>query len=800
MNRSRALATAGACAVLHLASSCSSGESSATRGGSVPDASAPPPLNVHAQARVEGSSLAWFQTQKLTASDATTGDGFGSSVSVSGTTAMIAAGTGLYVFGRSGATWTQQQKVSPAGDPLVVSGTMAIGGSAGDTGYQGAAYTYAQSGTTWTQQQKLAEGGSASGYFGAAVALSGTRAIVGAYSTTVGSKSEQGAAYVFVQSGTTWTLEQELLASDGAAADHLGASVALSGTTALVGNASQNSPGAVYAFTRSGTTWTQQQKITAGDSIVQDSFGYPISLSGTIALIGQASLPTANPGGVYVFVQSGASATWSLQQKLTASDATANVSDSFGSSVSLSGTTAVVGADDETIAGMTYQGAAYVFTQSGTTWTQQQKLTAGGMNQQFGISVAVSGTTIFVGARGTSSIQGAVYIESVLSTNASSCGAATDCGSGFCVAGVCCDSACGACGDCSTGTCSNLAAGSAGNPTCSPLVCSGTSAACPTTCAEDPDCSASDYCSGSQCVPRQANATACSAPDQCLSGTCFGGQCLGTTPAGSACGNASDCSSSFCIDGVCCDRACTGQCEGCDVAGSMGKCTPVAGAPHGSRPACSGAQSQCGGACDGTVGAGCSYPPATTPCGSSCANAQEADSTCNGQGDCVAVAPHSCNNLVCADDTKCKTSCASDADCIAGFECTAGQCHPAGSICVDRHTSRNASQVDSGVTDCAPYACNQDAGKCLQKCASVDDCDAPSLCNHDGQCVAPPSPGSGDDPTSASSSSGGCAAAQGGAGGGDSVLVLLGVALAARRRRARVPSHSAELPGPGACS
>jgi hypothetical protein len=128
--------------------------------------------------------------------------------------------------------------------------------------------------------------------FGTAVALDGDTALVGAPSHTVGSHTEQGAAYVFTLSGTTWTWRATLTASDGAAIDDFGAAVALSGDTALVGApfhkvGSNTYQGAAYVFTRSGTSWSQQGgDLTASDGAAGDQFGDSVALSGDTALVG----------------------------------------------------------------------------------------------------------------------------------------------------------------------------------------------------------------------------------------------------------------------------------------------------------------------------------------------------------------------------------------------------------------------------------------------------------------------------------------------------------------------------------
>ena len=222
---------------------------------------------------------------------------------------------------------------------------------------------------TWSQDQKLtASDGAADAYWGASVSLSGdgNTALIGAWGAKVGANTNQGAAYVFVRSGVTWSQDQKLTASDGAAGDAFGASVSLSGdgNTALIGaeNATvgaNTAQGAAYVFVNSGGTWSQQQELTASDGAAYDQLGSSVSLSadGKTALIGT---PDANAyqGAAYVFVLSGG--IWSQQQKLTASDGAADAY--FGASVSLSpdGNTALIGTPYATVGANTHQGAAYV--------------------------------------------------------------------------------------------------------------------------------------------------------------------------------------------------------------------------------------------------------------------------------------------------------------------------------------------------------------------------------------------------------------------------------------------------------
>ena len=257
------------------------------------------------------------------------------------------------------------------------------------------------------QEAQLTAGdGAAEDYFAAAVAISGDTAIVGAPRNDIGADADQGAAYVFVRSGGTWTQQDKLKAATGTVGDFFGGSVAISGDTVIVGayfndvgaNANQ---GSVYIFTRSADVWTQQEKLTSGDGGANDFFGFSVAIDGDTALIGAHLNDTGvntNQGAAYVFTRSDGA--WSQTQKLAASDATAG--DLFGFSVALDAETAVIGASGKDKNGATGAGAAYVFTLSGGTWTPQQKLLPdiSAADNFFGSAVAVSGDTALIGSFG----------------------------------------------------------------------------------------------------------------------------------------------------------------------------------------------------------------------------------------------------------------------------------------------------------------------------------------------------------------------------------------------------------------
>lgn len=255
--------------------------------------------------------------------------------------------------------------------------------------------------------------------FGGAVAISGDTAIVGARfeSGSADSNSNSGAAYVFVRSGNTWTQQAYLRAPNAGPDDFFGYSVAISGDTVAVGawgedataagdpfNNSRPNSGAVYVFTRSGTTWTFQARLKAPNAGDNDQFGYAIALAGDQLAIGapyednNSTDPVNsdnnngfNDGAVYVFKRQ--TATWSLESYLKAS--TANDGDNFGFSLAISGNSLLVGAPEDGPGG-----ACAVFTYNGTTWTEEAILTAANTqaNDSFGYSVALSGDTAVAGA------------------------------------------------------------------------------------------------------------------------------------------------------------------------------------------------------------------------------------------------------------------------------------------------------------------------------------------------------------------------------------------------------------------
>lgn len=374
---------------------------------------------------IEGT---WRQHAKLAAPEGEPFDYLGRSVALDGDTALVSmhgedSGVGsesgaVLVFVRSGSTWMQQAKLETAdgaagdlfGFPVAMDGDTALAGAHwADTpagSEAGAAYVFVRSGSNWTQQAKLEAGDGAAGdLFGFSTSLDGDTALVGAHSGDTAAGGDAGAAYVFSRTGSNWMQQAKLTASDGAAADWFGYSVAIDGDTAVAGarlhdTAGRTDAGAAYAFVRNGTNWTQQAKLVASDGAMDDYFGFSADLEGDTALIG-AFRDGGLQGSAYAFVRTGD--TWGQQAKLIADDG--GPGDYFGHSVCLDGDRAIVGALREDVRSFRDLGSAYVFARVGGVWSQQAKITPQGA--RFGFSVDLHEDTALIGAYRDDSAAGA---------------------------------------------------------------------------------------------------------------------------------------------------------------------------------------------------------------------------------------------------------------------------------------------------------------------------------------------------------------------------------------------------------
>jgi hypothetical protein len=303
------------------------------------------------------SSFAHYQQAKLFPSDANELDSFGVSVAIDGNFAVIGA----------------YQNDSNGSD-------------------SGAAYVYEFSGDAWLLRQKLTASDGATGdKFGRSVAIEGNTVVVGAYHDDNG-----GSVYVFTRSGTLWSQQQRIAGHDVIAGNRFGISVDIDNNTIVAGAyRNKNDRGAAYVFTRNGSIWSQQQKLTASDACNGDYFGYSVAIEANIILVGSHK---ANAGAGSVYVYERQDTTWSEQSILHASDA--NDNDYFGCSIAFDGNYAVIGAYECVINGVTDAGAAYVFAKAETGWIERQKLFDAFdpcQGDDLGRSVAIDGNTIFAG-------------------------------------------------------------------------------------------------------------------------------------------------------------------------------------------------------------------------------------------------------------------------------------------------------------------------------------------------------------------------------------------------------------------
>ncbi len=356
-----------------------------------------------------------------TSTDKQSDDQFGRCVDVDGNWVIVGAPNHdnahvdagkAYFFQREGNSWVQRKTITASdGEPedyfgtsVAISGDYAIVGAIGhDT--VGQAYIFYWDGYNWNEQAILSASDKANGdWFGTSVSISGDYAIVGANGNNRGS-SKQGKAYIFHRSGTSWLEEDILSASDGVEGDYFGDGVAISGDYAIVGASryytdGHEVEGKAYVFHRTGSDWLEESILTSSDGNQGDQFGCSISMYGDFAIIGAPDdwHPLGIPGKAYVFHRSGS--TWTEQAKLFASDG-GRSDDHFGRSVSIYGDYAIIGAKrtndyefyDE-------QGRAYIFRRSGSKWVEEAILQAsdGSTNRDnFGSSVTISNNYAIVG-------------------------------------------------------------------------------------------------------------------------------------------------------------------------------------------------------------------------------------------------------------------------------------------------------------------------------------------------------------------------------------------------------------------
>ena len=344
----------------------------------------------------------WAQEATLQAADHAANNNFGASVDMDSTGTRVVIGSprnthsgtyecgALYIYLRSGTTWTQEAKLTISnretseafGTRVAIdeTGTRIIGtataATVGGVAYVGRASIFTRSGTTWTQEQTINPSdypGNGSMHFGTGVDINanGTRVVVGARNKTVSGVSGAGMLYVYVRSGVTWNQETTLITSSPISNGFLGYACAIDSAGArIVGAVPGSSPGSVasagslYVFSRSGSTWSQEAIIITNDKAAGDSLGYALGIDATGSRIvagAYAADPSsvANAGKAYTFTRSGS--TWSQEMMTAASDKTSSAFFGWGASISGDGSRLCIGAFGATSNGYAGGGKAYMF-------------------------------------------------------------------------------------------------------------------------------------------------------------------------------------------------------------------------------------------------------------------------------------------------------------------------------------------------------------------------------------------------------------------------------------------------------
>lgn len=344
-----------------------------------------------------------FETQ-LTAGVETPNKRFGYSVAIDGdtvavgaadeTTASGAESGRAYVFTRGPEGWDEQARLTASDSRanLHFGTAMALSGDTLMVASTGNVYALVRDGGAWSHQEKLYPDSSA-GNFGSSIALEGDTAVIGA----PGTGNSHGRAFVFTRSGGLWDQQATLEENQRRAFAYFGTSVALEGSTILVGTPQTGlHPGVAHVFTRSGSAWAHQATLECMGDL---RFGTSVALSGNLALVGAPgteSLPDPVPadgtGAAHLFARSGN--TWNRINRFTPKTATAV--HRFGKSVAIDGGIALVGAEERyTDGGPDSDGATYVYAREGITWARQGMI-AGLPDGATASAVALSGDTAVV--------------------------------------------------------------------------------------------------------------------------------------------------------------------------------------------------------------------------------------------------------------------------------------------------------------------------------------------------------------------------------------------------------------------
>jgi hypothetical protein len=622
----------------------------------------------------------------------------------------------VHIYVRSGSTWMLESSreasgaetdqafgvalaISAAGDRVLASTPRdTVAGEA----RAGSVRVLERTGSAWSEVALLtASGAAAEDGFGAAVALSasGTTALIGVPHDDLVGPSSQGSARVFIRT-SSWVEAMPLIASDGEGGDQLGSSVALSadGTLAILGapfdqHSGRTAAGSVRTYRLVTGSWVPEGTLTAPVPANDDQFGAALALSsdGTRLIVGAPTRSSTSParmsaGAAMVFVRSGTS--WTFEAELAPPARLAF--DAFGTAVAISGDGAIalVGAPGDAFGPRV--GAVHAFRRMGTAWTYEGDVVpADAMEEDaFGFEVALSldGTRAVLGVA-SDDVDGVPNVGSVRvltleppRTNGASCSATDECASGFCVDGVCCDTACGG--------------GSGGD--C--MACSVSEGA-----AVDGTCGALGPAMAPTVVCRAAVAGGCDIADVCVSGSMA---CPATDVV--------------VTDGRVCRDATSAGCDAPEhCTGTSGSCPPDAPAPTGTACRVSTGSCDLPELCDGTSFAcpGDVYQPAGTACGTGLGDCGLPANCTGTEPGCPSLGPRPAGTVcrpsagVCDVDDICDgiaITCPVDEKVAAGVECApssgeacdvADVCDGTNAICLARFLSGVECRPSSGGCD-----------------------------------------------------------------------------------------------------
>lgn len=388
-----------------------------------------------------GATWAWQST--LVPPEVGNLDHFGYAVALENDRAIVSAWRAqhsrgfVYSLRRNANTWSSLGRIVASdseinagmGLAVALSGTIVLAGAPlaqSTLGPAGSVATFDWSGATPIHDSDFSTGEGASGDgFGGSLAISGDTAVVGAPfrdgpTSTWGGHYDVGEAFVFVRTSNGWALQARLKAVDPEYHSLFGAAVAIADDIVLVGSPEDgldipdsNEPdaGSVYVFVRENGAWLPRGKFRGVDTGSFDRFGSSISISERTAVIGApgaAGLAGADAGAVYVFTRNGDE--WIQQSRLEASVASASAA--FGSVVVVSGDTIAGGAPKDDTPVEPRSGSVFVFERVGGQWLEKSKLflADGRTYDLFGQSVALSGSTLIAGAPSHNGLDGTVAV------------------------------------------------------------------------------------------------------------------------------------------------------------------------------------------------------------------------------------------------------------------------------------------------------------------------------------------------------------------------------------------------------